>query len=153
MDPIEFDGFHADIFADSVGNMHHIVAGLQFGIVGDPPGLTGPAAALQLESSLDFLFGDHGDPVLRQFKAGRQVPGRHEHAGFVDRIGPRHRLRLDSLLQKAFPQYGRRLKIGHQDQNPIAPFLPGQKVSNKKLRISVIGRNAARNQIMGTWVA
>ena len=113
MDTVEFDGFHADILADSVGNVHHIVAGFQLGIVGDPPGLAGPAATLQLEPSLDFFLGDHGDPIFRQLKSGRQVPGRHEHAGSVDLIAPRHRLRLDSLLQQAFPQHGGRLRIGH----------------------------------------
>ena len=69
MHPVQFNSFDADILADAMRDMHDIVADLQFGIIGDPPRLSGPAAPLQFHPPLDLALGNNRQPVFRQFKA------------------------------------------------------------------------------------
>ena len=67
---VDLDRFNAEIFADPVRNMNNVVAGFQFGVIGDPSSLSIPAATLQLQPALDFFLRDHRQVQLGQFKTG-----------------------------------------------------------------------------------
>ena len=142
MHPVQFDRFDPGILADAMSDMHYIVADLQFGVIGDPPRLTGPAAPLQLHPPFDLAFGNDRQSVFRQFEPARQIACHDKNARPFDQISIRRRLRRHALLEKVFPQDRRRLQAGHHQYDLVSPRLPTLDIIQQEVDFPVVGGNA-----------